>query len=399
MTGKIRIAFVDDEPNILRGLRRSLAAMSSQWDMQFLNSGEEALREMAAQPFDVVVTDMRMPGMDGAQLLDAVRASHPGTIRVILSGFADNEAILRTVGPAHVYLAKPCSAEVLRDTVARLVRRRGLLDNDGLRRALAGLSNLPSLPQIYLDLQRELKSPHCSAQSVADLIATDLAMTAKLLQLTNSAFFAVSSRVTSPLAAVRLLGLDVLQTLVLRLGLFRQFRGSPSTAPLLEALTSHGLAVARLAERLAVTEADAANTGKAVRIAAMLADLGSVILLDAHPRTFVDLLHHVSPDKSLRRSEEQAFGAGSAAIAAYLLGLWGFSDEIVEAVAYADRPSRLPGCGGPVLAVLHAATALGPPSPLGQSESLLDLDYLERCGLADRLPRWQQIAAAQAAAR
>src|SRR5450755_4506465 len=102
------LLFVDDEPNVLQGLQRQLRPMRNEWDMHFVENGQKALDFMAAQPVDIVVSDMMMPGMDGAQLLSEVVRRHPQTVRLILSGHAEREAVLRLVGPAHQYLSKPC---------------------------------------------------------------------------------------------------------------------------------------------------------------------------------------------------------------------------------------------------------------------------------------------------
>src|SRR5262245_37814840 len=98
-----KILFVDDEPNVLQGLERMLRSMRHEWEMQFAMSGPAALERLAEQTFDVIVSDMRMPGMTGAQLLTEVSQRHPHIVRIILSGQADQEDILRSVGPTHQY--------------------------------------------------------------------------------------------------------------------------------------------------------------------------------------------------------------------------------------------------------------------------------------------------------
>ena len=141
---KSKILFVDDEPMVLQGLRRMLRSLAGGWDMTFVESGAEALEQLAATPFDVVVTDMRMPVMKGAELLERVRTLHPRAIRLILSGQSSEETMLASVGPAHQFLAKPCDANRLKDTVRRACALRGLLDNVNLQRLLSQLGSLPS---------------------------------------------------------------------------------------------------------------------------------------------------------------------------------------------------------------------------------------------------------------
>lgn len=398
MTEALRVLFVDDEDHVLRGLRRSMASMEDRWEMAFCTSGEQALELMRTEaPFDVVVSDMRMPRMDGAEFLDIVRGRHPETIRVILSGYADTASIFRTVGPAHVYLAKPCSPEALHQAIARPVSLKRLLAAPALRAVLAGLSNLPSLPEVVRRLDEELRSPNCSAKTVAALIDGDVAMTAELLRLTNSAYFSVAGPVTTTLQAVRAIGLETIQALVLQIGIFRQFSGSPALAPLLSGLTGHCLAVARLAEAIAGSMEVGEPVAKTAHCAAMLSRVGVLVLLDAYPDTYGEVLAAVGPDRPLFLAEEQAFGASHAQIGAYLLGLWGFSPQVVEAVAFASAPFLCPSHDNDVLTALHAAIGLGPPLAGilpggGAARDGLDLPYLAEIRRDGLVSRWRRLA-------
>ena len=146
MTPEKRILFVDDEPNVLSGLRRMLRSMRREWFMAFAHSGLEALAMLDDTPFDIVVTDMRMPGMDGAALLKQVMHRHPKTVRIVLSGQADREEILRAVGPIHQYLSKPCDAETIKATLTRACALDGLLPDDHLKELISKMETLPSLP-------------------------------------------------------------------------------------------------------------------------------------------------------------------------------------------------------------------------------------------------------------
>lgn len=107
------LLIVDDEPNVLLGLQCQLQPRRNEWDMNFVDGEAKALEFMATHPVDIVVSDQMMPGMDGSQLLNEVVKRHPQTVRIILSGHAEREAVLRLVGPAHQYLSKPCDADEL----------------------------------------------------------------------------------------------------------------------------------------------------------------------------------------------------------------------------------------------------------------------------------------------
>lgn len=397
MSETVRIIFVDDEPHVLNGLRRAMSGAMHDWDMTFCSSGEEAVALMKTAPFDVIVSDMRMPEMDGAQLLEIVRARHPEIVRIILSGYADASSVLRTVGPAHAYLAKPCDSQALAAAIARPLALRRMMTSEGLHKALGGITSLPSLPESYVKIETELRSPNASIRAVADIVSQDIAMTAELLKLTNSAFFSVGSKITSPLQAVRTLGLETLQALVLRIGIFRQFdTHDPRMTAMMAGLTSHSLHIARLSETIAETEGADQPTAKAAYCTGMLSCLGMLILLDANPDRYLALLDKTSPETPLESLEKQAFGASHAMMGAYLLSLWGFSEAIVEAIALSGRPRMSGELENPLLTALHAARAVGPPlpwlAPGVRDVEKPDRDYLQACRKDDRIAIWQTLA-------
>jgi YesN/AraC family two-component response regulator len=147
----IRIIFVDDELNVLQAMRRSLHAMRSEWNMDFVSGGAEALSALKASPADVIVSDMRMPGMDGWQLLTEVRKLYPQTVRLILSGHAEATSIMRAVGMAHQYLAKPCESAAIKSAIVQTLKLRNLVSNDQLvalvgQVSAQGLSRNTDLP-------------------------------------------------------------------------------------------------------------------------------------------------------------------------------------------------------------------------------------------------------------
>ena len=151
-----RILFVDDEQNILQGLKRMLRPMRNEWDMHFANGAEEALKivpkhkvateELEDGPVDVIVSDMRMPNLDGAYLLGQIRDRYPATARIILSGHAEQEMAIRSVAAAHQFLAKPCDAETLRETVKRACQLREMMASERLQKITAEIGQLPSVP-------------------------------------------------------------------------------------------------------------------------------------------------------------------------------------------------------------------------------------------------------------
>ncbi|MBR9971960.1 response regulator [Magnetospirillum sulfuroxidans] len=397
MTDKTRICFVDDEPNILQGLKRFMRPMADEWEMEFHLSGDAALFSMIQNgPFDVVVSDMRMPGMDGAALLTRIRQDYPQTVRVILSGYADNESILRTIGPAHSYLAKPCNGETLRAAIRQPLALRRLLSSDVMRRALGGLESLPSLPDLFIRLDRELHAANSSTASVARIIGSDTAMSAEILKLTNSAYFGIGQPVNSVLQAVRTLGLETIQTVILKTAIFRRFSGSAQVAPFLDGLNRHGLALTRLAKAIALSIGSSTTIAEAAGCAALLSNIGALVLLDCHGADYPRMLGQVNADVPVHQAEINAYGVHHGHVGAYLLGLWGFADRVVEAVAHAPAPSQAGRYDNDLLTIVHLARSLGPAfPPLPQNVHdvrHLDSEYLSRTGLVAHLPKLTELA-------
>ncbi|MEO1204062.1 MAG: HDOD domain-containing protein, partial [Pseudomonadota bacterium] len=239
-----RILFVDDEPNVLSGLRRSLFQQRGKWDMHFVESGAAALEALAgSEPFDVLVSDMRMPEMSGEELLEAVAAEYPRVARLVLSGHAERASAVRAAGVAHQFLAKPCDPDALKRAVSRTCYLRSQLNDRGVLKAVAGLGQLPSLPRIYRDVAAEVKSDDPTLEKVANLISADLGMSAKVLQLVNSAYFGLGRRVEDVRNAASLLGLDVIHDLVLANSAFAALGGEVDEQAL-EAEWRHGFRVA-----------------------------------------------------------------------------------------------------------------------------------------------------------
>lgn len=329
-----KILFVDDEPRVLQGLQRQLHGMRLEWDMHFIDSAAKALERMATEPFEVIVTDMKMPGMDGAQLLGEVMRLHPPTIRLVLSGHADRDAVLRLVGPAHQYLCKPCNAEELRSAIRRALALRDLLSNDQLKELASRVRSLPSLPALHEQLTGEMAKPEPSLEKVAEIISRDPGMTAKVLQLVNSAFFGLPEPASTAADAVFFLGLTTIRALVLSLQVFSLFDTRSVKTFSADELARHSWRTGILARQLCRTAAPARKMEDQCFLAGLLHDVGRLILADGLPGPYEAILKQASESgRPAGEIEREQFGATHAELGAYLLGLWGLPNPVVEAVA------------------------------------------------------------------
>ena len=218
-----RILFVDDEKSVLLVLRAFMQRLSSEWETECVEGGMQALALMAQKPFDVVITDMRMPDMDGTELLNEIVKRYPKTVRIVLSGHADEQTVNESIGVAHQWVAKPFDIKVLRSILNLISRFQRRLDNPGIKELIGKIRHLPSVPQLYFEIIEALQSNTSSVQIISEIISRDPALTAKILQLVNSAFFGNARSICDPIEAVQLLGVSRIRSLALIHHVFSSF--------------------------------------------------------------------------------------------------------------------------------------------------------------------------------
>jgi putative nucleotidyltransferase with HDIG domain len=379
----IRILFVDDESNVIDAMRRSLYAMRTEWHMEFVLGGAEALGALKISPADVIVSDMRMPGMDGWQLLTEVKKLYPQTVRLILSGHAEATSIMRAVGIAHQYLAKPCESAAIKGAIIQTQKLRHLLSNDRLAALVGQVSTLPSAPKAFQEVLACLQDPAASMSDVARIIGRDVAMTANIMKMVNSAFFGVRQPITTTDRAVAYLGLDTLGALVLGHGVFKSGLPTGVAGFSLERLWAHSLHTAMAARTIALHEKASSAEAEKAFLAGVLHDVGKIVFATRTIQSS-DIVARAGEDTSLMQRHHAEVGA-------YLLGLWGFPNPIVEAVAYHHAPSLVADQRLSLAGLVHIANYLvhrGSRTP-GAIEPALEAGFLESHGLVERLAEWQ----------
>ena len=347
---------MDDEPNILKGLKRMLRSMRKEWDMAFAESGAQALEMLSQRTFDVIVSDMRMPQMDGVALLRTVKKQYPMIVRIILSGHSDQEMILKSINSVHQYRSKPCDSQVLISTVNRSCTLGDFLNHKNLRQVISKIDSIPSLPSLYINMMDELRSPAASVERLGKIIGNDLGMTAKILQLVNSSFFGRSQHISDISQAVIMLGLNTIRSLVLTVGIFSKLDASTMTAFNMEKIYEHSIKTGTIAQKIAIHENADRETVDNAFITGLLHDLGKIIFAANFPETYANVFK-LSQERNITfiEAELQVMGASHAQVGAYLLGLWGLPDIIVEGVALHHSPDKHPNKAfTPLIAVYFA---------------------------------------------
>jgi HD-like signal output (HDOD) protein len=378
----MKVIFVDDERRVLEGVERMLFQFDLDWDVSFVNTSAEALELLAGGDIDVIVSDMRMPRMDGAALLAHVCEHHPNVVRIIFSGQTDEESSLRVVRLAHQFLAKPCQPETIRQVIERTRELKILLDDPKLQAHAGRIDRLPSVPRLFSELSRLLESEKADVDAITRVVQQDPAMASKLLQLVNSAFFSASSTVKDLKTAVLRLGLRTLRSLALSVGAFEAAGGcAQQDLVSVDDLQQHSLKVALVAARIAPPEdADEAF------IAGLVGEIGQLLLAAAAPDRLRNAMALASERGiPLHEAETEVFGVTHAEVGAFLLGLWGLPFRIVEAVANYHRPDR------------NAHDRWGLSQAVWLAECFVsgrepDAEYLARIGVTEKLSRFRQAA-------
>ena len=416
-----RILFVDDDPKALEDFKKMLQAVRQVWEMEFVSNGEKALRLMGESPFDVVVSDMHMPEMDGVELLTAVMQQHPETVRIIVSSHSDQEMGLESVNCTHQFLVKPCDAETIRYTIERTCKLQELLRDRTLRKMVAGITDLPSLPSLYGLIVSEMQSPDASLKKVGYIISQDISMSAKILQIANSAYFGLPLKIADPQQAAVYLGVDTLKTIVLSSHVFSSFTEDAEKCGFsLADMWRHSLVTGRLAKEIARAESADKKAQDEALTAGVLHDIGKLVLLK-NPEQYKRIIEFMEQSGcNLVDAEDAILKTSHAELGAYLLGLWGIDEKIVETVAFHHKPSNLledilampktskdnnktndGGLNVPsvakcltefaTLTAVHVANALMVQKDCSYETSIFpyaDMLYLRTLNLADKLPKW-----------
>lgn len=389
-----RILFVDDDIHIRKALGRMLRNRRHEWELRFASNSAEALELLEQDPMDVLVSDVRMPGSSGVELLACVRERYPHVVRIILSGQADEAHALAAVEHAHQYLAKPCDATVLRATIERAFVLREYISSPSIARHVARASRLPPVSAAYLDLKRELQRDRGSPQRVAAIVSRDPAMSTRILEAVNSACFGIRCDVTNPRDAVGVLGVGVVRALVISASVFAQIT-DPHVATWAERVWRHSVTTGAVSAAIARAEGADADLVELSFNAGLLHDVGKLVLARCLGDDYVRWVGEDGESIACRwREEEEAYEISHSAAGGYLLSTWGLPDPLVEIVTFHHQPSHFSGGDVIPLAAVHVGNVLVHKLGGTDANSEMDAAYLKRQGLLHRTEEWEAVGRA-----
>ena len=395
---KKNILFVDDDANITSGIQRQLRPTREHWNLFFANSGKAALELMATQAIDLIVSDMLMPEMRGDELLSKVSESYPATVRIILSGFADEATLKKGLAVAHQYLSKPCSADNLREAISQIFKVQACVSNPVIAAGVGDPNQLPSLPKVYQELNAAIANENISAKEVAEIFAHDMVLSAKLLQLVNSPYFGLNRVISSLTDAINLIGIKKLQNMVLSVHVKSAFPiQNPSLERYMEFLWQDSSRVAELARRISLAEDQQEDRPDQAFLGGLLHNMGLLLFISRGGGQLKTLLEQTQlTDTPIPALETAIFGFTRSEAAAYILSLWKIPPRVIESILLQNTPNETGYDGMNALTSVHAAACLLKPESatgaLRLFDMTLDTAYLQRINKLERLPVWQGLA-------
>jgi HD-like signal output (HDOD) protein len=376
---------VADDAALLGAVRRMFDPLAGEWEASTARDAADALARLADAPVDTLVADARVAGMGCDELLQEVRRHHPQTVRIALAGPADQAQLIRLVAVANRVIGKPCGPDELPAAVRRAHSLRELLGSPALAAVVGRMGSVPTLSALYTKIADELALPDFSLARVGDLVGQDAGITAKLLQVANSALLGLRRPAASPGQAVRVLGADLTRTLVLAADLFSRYNPAALRPFSIDALWDHSRRVAETAGRVAAGERAPDRVVRDATLAGLFHDIGRLTIASQLPGLYREVLGLIRAEGlPVAAAERRVIGASHAEVGGYLLGIWGLPDPLIEAVAWHHAPAGCPGAAFTALTAVHVAEVLA----AGDEEAELDFGYLDRLGLAEKAAGW-----------
>lgn len=378
----MRLLLVDDEPAMLRSLRRTLRRLG---DEQIVLEADPAaaLARIAVEPFDLIISDMRMPAISGDQVLAAAATHQPASFRVLLSGYSGERETARAAAYAHALVTKPFEPATILELVERVQRLQRFPLDAALRGHLGQLEALPPSPEQLAVVSAALEAGG-DAETLAALLSHDVALSARVMQIARSGFFGQLTE-CSLTAAVGLLGPRLLQSLLAPYLADATLAEAPvELAAWHAALNQEARELAPRVRALALRGGLSAELQRHAYLATLVHDVGRLVLYSYARARQIDPIQGAmvrAGSLPLCEAERATYGVDHGQIGAYLLTLWGFPRTVVEAVAWHHDPSQAPQTTGcPILALLHVADAQRAAAMGG--ELVLDRAYLHAvaCG-------------------
>lgn len=344
-----RILFVDDERQILRALKRLF--IDSDYETVFMDNGEDALAYLEDHPVELIISDIRMPSMNGFDLLKKVKEMHPLTLRVALSGYTDSKKIYKALEEniAKMYMFKPWDNKELLNIIDQMLELEDLLKNRELLDLINNINDLPTVPQLYLDIKRLIQE-EADVDAIAKKIEEDPPITSRILRVANSAFYGAKTGSISQ--SIMYIGLINVKNIVLSNGVFDAAKSHSSSVKI---LWEHATITNKITN-LIYQEFMKKKIPNIFASAGLLHDIGKVIMFTHFGDTYDAVLKEaLDTNRPIVELEREHYNVTHQELGGYLLNWWEIPLPIVETALYHHKPLDAKVINKELVAIVHLA--------------------------------------------
>jgi HD-like signal output (HDOD) protein len=389
-----RVLFVGGDALWFDQIKRDLICLQPHWLSLHTTGIAAVARLLAEQPAQAVVVDGRVPG--ARELIGHLKKAGDQILLMLRCDMSDPYVVESLKGLGVPMVTSHGDATRIVGSLLRNGRLRDWTTDPAMQRLLPQIRKLPATPDLYARVSQELSSPNGSLDTVARLICQDPVMSAKLLQIANSALFAASREINDMIETVMILGSERIKSLILLGGVFSQYSDAKVSAASIQSLLAHSIQVGGYARAIALNETKSSRTAEAAFTAGVLHDVGKLILAGNLPEQFAKARALAGEGKfSTHDAEMEVFGVSHGRFGACLLAAWGLPLPILEAVAWHHEPLQSADTGFSLLAAVHAANVFAhqaaPQGKPGVHEPPADVnqEYLDAIGLRCCCDRWR----------
>ena len=346
-----RVLFVDDEPEILRSLSRLF--YDADYEILTADSGLSALNLLENTKVDIVISDMRMPVMDGFQLLNRVRELYPSVIRVILSAYTDEQTYFKSLSKnvAKLYIFKPWTTDGIVSILDKLFESRSLLSS----KKLLSLINNIDLPTIQSSYQRILRLIEENAQTsvLVDEIERDPAIAAKVLHFANSAFYGVKTG--SVKQAVSYLGFENIRSVIISTSMMEVIDKMHAKPELIKNIWKHAFLTNQILN-IIYNEGLKRKISEVASSAGLLHNIGMIFFHTCFSNGYLAIRgEEAGSQANILDLEMAEFDVTHQQTGGYLLEWWELPYPIIEAALYHHTPLDNRVINREIVAAVHIA--------------------------------------------
>jgi len=330
------ILFVDDEKNILKALNR--AFIDEGYNLYFAENGDEALNIVRNNKIDLVIADMKMPNMNGYELLKKIKEEQPYAIRIMLSGYADERLILKAIQTnlVKLYILKPWEDEKLKKLVKNIFEMKESLENKETLRLVSNIEYIPALKRVYHKLMEAIENDY-DIDKIASIIEEDPSVAVQLLHVANSAFY--NLKTSSIKNAVVYLGMINIKNILLNTIVVSSMKDGYER----NLLWKHSY----IANKITIFIYNNILNKKVpdnYTSSGLLHNIGEIVLYWSYKEKYLqyikDLFNQKNEGIEIQKLERDYFGFSHCELGACLLDWWEFPYSLVEVAMFHHEPEK-----------------------------------------------------------